>query len=161
IPVVETCPPRRREPEDLSLAVELSPGHPALCAGGAEARFDPEPFHRGEVDDDAVITHGEARGRMPAAPHGHLEPALARVAAAGAVVPALGSQAGRTRGRLVPEIGSRLGGGSASPCRPGPLHAREGDVHHVLPPFLTGVPTPCRHPGSRDRGAGCAALLAR
>ena len=76
-PVCVTIPGRHREPEGLSLAVELAEQHACLDARGSSLRVDAHALQRREVDHERVVGDGESGEGMPAAPDRHREAALA------------------------------------------------------------------------------------
>src|SRR5579859_5638188 len=48
----------------MSLAIKLAPGKPGLRGGGEASRIDRDPLHLGDVNDQTVVDHGQARGIM-------------------------------------------------------------------------------------------------
>ena len=69
-------PARRRQAEDLRLAVELAPEHPGLRGCDPLLEIEANALHRRHVDNDAAIDNGVASHVVGAAPYGQGQAAI-------------------------------------------------------------------------------------
>ena len=69
-------PAGRREPEGVGRRVQVTPGRAAGDPGRPGQRVDPDPAHRGQVDDHAAVTRAEARDAVRATTDGDGQPVV-------------------------------------------------------------------------------------
>ena len=69
-------PARHGQAEELRLAIDVTPGRPALSAHDARSGIDADAAHRREVDDDPTVVDGVAGDVVPAATHRQERPCL-------------------------------------------------------------------------------------
>src|SRR6185437_5452687 len=72
-----------REPELLSLAIEVRELRAGLHSGGACLGIDPDPLHRAQIDDDSVVADREPGEAVASAADRDRKAGLARKANCG------------------------------------------------------------------------------